>query len=122
MIIVSVFILTVVVALAALAALVEVEGDASGAVDWRPLKTMARVIPLLVELSVVAPFPIDSCLFFFPPETAAGAIGSSAAPLAGIWSKNLSIAMAGLWWEAPSSSIISCICAGVPAPPIAAPP
>ena len=98
-----------VVALAALAALVEVEGDASGADGWRPLKTIPRGRPLLGA--------------FFPPETvAAGAIGSSAAPLAGIWSKNLSIAMAGLWWEAPSSSIIICRCAGVPAPPIVQPP
>ena len=93
-------ILTVVVALAALAALAEVEGDASGADGWRPLATIARVILLLVELSMEVIYPIDPCLLvaFFPPETvAAGAIGSSAAPLAGIWSKNLSIAMAGLW-------------------------
>ena len=44
--------------------------------------------------------------------TAAGAIGSSAAPLAGIWSKNLSIAIA---------AIPICRGAGVPAPPIALP-
>ena len=92
--IVSVFILTVVVALAALAALAEVEGDASGADGWRPLKTI--IVPSVL-----------------PPETvAAGAIGSSAAPLAGIWSKNLSIAMAGLCCILPRR------CAGVPAPPI----
>ena len=91
-----------VVALAALAALVEVQGDASGADGWRPLKTMERVSPLLVA--------------FFPPETvAAGAIGSSAAPLAGIWSKNLSIAMAGL------CCVLICRDAGVPAPPIVLP-
>ena len=47
------------------AAFSQVEGDSSGADGWRPLKTIARVIPLLGA--------------FFPQETvAAGAICATA--------------------------------------------
>ena len=62
---VSVFILSMVIAsLALVTALSEVEDDASGAVGWLPLSTIARLIPLLVA--------------FFPPMTSASAIGGTA--------------------------------------------
>ena len=62
-------------------AFIQVQDDASGADDWRPLGTMVRAILLLVPLTVVAPFPIEFCLFFFPLKTfATRAIGATAAP------------------------------------------
>ena len=58
-----------------IATLIEWEGNAIGAVDWRPLSTIPRVIPIL---GLSSPIP---CWLLSPLETAAGAIGATA-PLA----------------------------------------
>ena len=63
------------------AAFSQVEGDANGADDWRPLSTMVRPIPLLVALSCLDPFPIDIPFVFFSPlETVAASAICAAAP------------------------------------------
>ena len=79
---VSVFVVGIFVA-QTVATLFELEGDAIGAVGWRPLSAIKRVIPILVIL----PLPL---------ETAAGAI-SPAAPFAIIKAKGLAPAGAILF-------------------------
>ena len=79
--IVSLFLLGLIIA-HTIAALSEWEGNAIGAGCWRPLSTIVRVLvhvfPLLVAVS--------------PLQTAAGAIGAAAAPLAGIVAEGFSAA------------------------------
>ena len=96
---VSVFILSMVIAsLALVTALSEVEDDASGAVGWLPLSTIARLIPLLVA--------------FFPPMTSAVAIGVTA-PLVirlKIQPRKIGVATEAQFIET---------CAHIPTPPVA---
>ena len=94
---VSVFVLGMIIT-DTIAAFSEWEGDAIGAVGWRPLSTKGRVIPILVA--------------FNPLETAAtGAIGA-AAPLAVIGAEGFAAAGAILRF---------CRCAGVATSPIEPP-
>ena len=70
---VSVFVIGMLIAETIVATLIKWEGDAIGADDWRPLSTIVRVIPLIVEAS---PF---LWWLLLPPKTAAtGAVGSAA--------------------------------------------
>ena len=48
---VSVFVIEMLIAETVVATLIKWEGDAIGAVDWRPLSTIVGVIPLLVVAS-----------------------------------------------------------------------
>ena len=86
------------------AAFSQVEGDASGADGWRPLKTICRGIPLLVAS--------------IPPETASGAIGAAATPLPVIMAKCRVAAGAILCIQRRS---LICRCANISAPPIEPP-
>ena len=57
-----------------LTALIQVEGDTSGADGWRPLSTIVSPVPLLVA--------------FLPPGTAPCAVAATAAPLSVICAKS----------------------------------
>ena len=100
---VSVFILWIVVA-RTLAAFSQVEGDASGADGWRPLKTIKRPTPLLIGPAL-------------PPETASGAIGA-AAPLPVIMAKG-GVATGAILCGI--TQFLICRYANIAAPPIEVP-
>ena len=68
------------------ATLIKREGDAIGAVSWRPLHTIGRVIPLL---EVTSPFP---SWLLLPLETTATSAVGSAAPFVNIGAEGFSAA------------------------------